>query len=358
MLRIINQIKSPIQYVRLKYVNIKSIIHSFAADVTITQIFRNDKYTSIKVVYYFPIEEQTTIYNFTARIDNREIIAQLKEREDRQFEQDNFIINIGILPPLKECLITISYITKLDFIQESIIRFVIPKTILPQNLISLSNKNSKYLQLTPYKIQFRSHIEKLIGSNQQQYISQIKSPSHHINIDRAIQDFYIVTFTQNNTYLDHDIILDIKLSNKRANTFVVPESNASMAVITPFKDDCEFIFIIDCSKSMKNENKIGLVREAMIEFLKNLPNDCYFNIIKFGTKYTCLFNQSAVFYNHINVQIAEKFISQIRADLGGTEIVSFFFSLFEIYEYLISLDLYIGLNVIHHKLVVLVKYFF
>ncbi|CAF4521946.1 unnamed protein product, partial [Rotaria sp. Silwood2] len=103
-----------------------------------------------------------------------------------------------------------------------------------------------------------------------------------------------------------------------------------MAAVTPFEEDCyltlnnkqinKFIFILDCSGSMKNENKIGLAREAMLFFIRNLPTNCYFNIIKFGAKYSCLFNESTAFYNNINIRIAEKFISQIRADLGGTEI--------------------------------------
>lgn len=320
------------EYVPLKQVNIKSIIRSFAADVTIKQIFRNDKHTSVDVIYYFPIEEQAAIYNFTAQIDKREIIVELKKRKDFQknflFKQDeqcseNFIINIGLLPPLTECLITISYFTELDLIHKSIIRFVIPTTIAIQ-----------YKKSTSYRIEFQCCIEKLNG-----LISQINSPSHNIDIDLSIQEIYLVTFTQNHAYLDRDIILDIKLSDKQANTCVLLESNAAMAAVTPFKDDSyielnnqqinEFIFLIDCSKSMKNENKIGLVREAMLEFIENLPKKSYFNIIKFGTKYTCLFNRSTVSYNPMNIQIAQKFINQIRADLNGTDIVS----IYHAYEY-------------------------
>jgi hypothetical protein len=347
MLKITSQIKSSLQYVPLKQVNIESIVRSFAADVTITQIFRNDECKSIEAVYYFPIEEQAAIYSFIARIDNREIVAELKEAQDEynntsqqrhaaySFEQDvesqdNFIINVGDLPPAKECIITISYVTELDLIQGSIIRFVIPTTIAPR----YSPVNTKS---SPYTVEFRCRIEKMIGPEQQQYIARLNSPSHHIDVDLSIQDAYIVTFAQKNIYLDRDILLDIHLFDKRANTFVIVESDAAMAAVTPFEDDCyltfnnkqknEFIFILDCSGSMRNENKIGLAREAMLFFLKNLPPSSYFNIIKFGSKYSCVFNESTAFYNEIHIRIAEKFISQIRADLGGTELVSIVFLL-------------------------------
>src|ERR1700728_598953 len=102
------------QYVPLKRVNVEAKIRSFAADVNITQVFRNDETTPIEAVYCFPIEEQAAIYSFTARIDDREIIAQLKEKKEAQQEyndalqqghgaylleqdensQDNFIINV------------------------------------------------------------------------------------------------------------------------------------------------------------------------------------------------------------------------------------------------------------------------
>ncbi|CAF1999912.1 unnamed protein product [Rotaria magnacalcarata] len=361
MLRIANTVKSPLQYVPLKQINIESIIRSFAANVTITQIFRNDESKSIETIYSFPIDEQAAIYKFTARIDDREIIAQLKEKREFQIEynhvleqsqgtyqleqdeqsratyqleqdeqsQDTFMINVGVLPSSKECIITISYVTELDLIQGSIIRFVIPTTIAARYS---PNKKSKYVQSLPYKIEVQCRIEKMYGPNQQQYISRLYSPSHPIEIDLSLQDAYIVTYTQSNAYLDRDIILDVQLAGIRANTFMVVESDAAMAAVTPFEQDCyltfdsqqtnEFIFLVDCSGSMRDQNKIGLARDAMFFFIEHLPKNCYFNIIKFGAIYTCLFSQSTVLYNSVHIRIAEKFISEIQGNLGGTEILA------------------------------------
>jgi hypothetical protein len=52
------------KYVPLKRVNIDARIRSFAGDVKITQVFRNDETTSIEAVYCFPIEEQAAVYSF------------------------------------------------------------------------------------------------------------------------------------------------------------------------------------------------------------------------------------------------------------------------------------------------------
>jgi hypothetical protein len=367
MLRIKRDPKSTLHaqeqiYVPLKKINVEATIRSFAADVTITQVFRNDETKPIEAVYCFPIEEQAAIYSFIAHIDDREIIAQLKEKKEAQKEytdalqqghgaylleqdensQDNFIINIGALPPSKECTITISYVTELNFTQGSTIGFVVPTTIAPRynpdksGIASPAGTTSKYVQSTPYTIEFRCRIEKM-GRSQEEYITRVNSPSHPIQVDFSQQDAYVITFAQQNTHLDRDILINIELSEKRSNTIVAVEPGAVMAVFTPTEEDCrqglnpdqtnEFIFVIDCSGSMQDENKTELTRQAMLLFLKSLPVDCYFNIIRFGSQYKSLFTDITAIYNEENAQKAEQLITGMKADLGGTELVNILSSL-------------------------------
>jgi len=366
MLRIIRDPKIPVvtqeqSFVPLKRVNVEAKVQSFAADVTITQVFRNDETKPIEAVYCFPIEEQAAVYSFTARIDDREIFAQLKEKEAAQKEyndalqqghgaylleqdeksQDNFIINAGALPPSKECTITIAYVTELDFVQGSIIQFVVPTTIAPRynpdkgGVASSAGTTSKYVQSSPYTIEFRCHVDKM-GRSKQDYIARINSPSHPMQVDFAQQDAYVITFAQQNTHLDRDILINIELANKRTNTIAAIEPGAVMAAFTPTEEDCrqglntdqinEFIFVVDCSGSMRDENKIGLARQAMLVFLKSLRLDSHFNVIRFGSSHQSLFTEVTAVYNEQNAQKAEQFITGMQADLGGTELVSTFAS--------------------------------
>ncbi|CAF3924382.1 unnamed protein product, partial [Rotaria sp. Silwood1] len=340
------------QYVPLKQVNVEAYIKSFAADVTIKQIFRNDETKPIEAVYCFPIEEQAAIYSFIARIDDREIVAQLKEKKEAQREyndairqghgaylleqdeksQDNFIINVGALPPGKECHIHISYVSELNLVQNgSSIRFVVPTTIASRynpdkgGIGSPAGTTSKYIQTAPYTIEFRCRVEKA-------NISRVSSTSHPIQIDLSQENVYVIEFAQQNTHLDRDILLDIELASNHSNTIVAVEQGAVMASFIPTKEDCqcamnnmkttnEFMFVIDCSGSMKDDNKIGLVRQAMLLFLKSLPMNCHFNIIRFGTNYETLFKEITAVYNEQNAQKAEKLINNLQADLGGTELL-------------------------------------
>jgi hypothetical protein len=347
------------QYVPLKQVSVHANIHSFAANVTIKQVFRNDETIPIEAVYCFPIEEQAAIYAFIARIDDREIIAQLKEKKQAQQDyntalqqghgaylleqddksQDNFIINVGALPPSKECHIQISYVTELDLVQNGTkIRFVVPTTIAPRYnpnkdaIASPAGTNTNYIQTAPYAIDFRCQIDKTD-------IARVSSSSHPIQVDVAQQDVYVIEFAQQNTHLDRDILIDIELTQNRSNTIVAVESDAVMASFTPNEQDCqramsntnltnEFIFVVDCSGSMADENKIGFARQAMLLFLKSLPVNCYFNIIRFGSTYETLFNDITVIYNKENAELAERLTINLQADLGGTELVSFIIFIF------------------------------
>ncbi|CAF2100033.1 unnamed protein product [Rotaria magnacalcarata] len=340
------------QYVPLKRVSVEAYIKSFAADVTIKQIFRNDETKPIEAVYCFPIEEQAAIYSFVARIDDREIVAHLKEKKEAQREyinalrqghgaylleqdeksQDNFVINVGALPAGKECHISISYVSELDLVQNgSKIRFVIPTTIAPRynpdkgGTSAPSGTTSKYVQTTPYTLEFHCRVKKA-------NVSRVSSTSHPIQIDLVQEDAYVIEFAQQSTHLDRDILIDIELVNNHSNTIVAVEPGAVMASFTPTEEDCqramnntemtnEFIFVVDCSGSMEDENKIGLAREAMLLFLKSLPVNCHFNIIRFGSNHQALFNEITAIYNEENSQKAEQLTKQLRADLGGTELL-------------------------------------
>lgn len=353
---VVQQQRIPFACIPLKRVNIDATIRAFAADVTITQVFRNEESTPIEAVYCFPIEEQAAVYKFVAQIEEREIVAQLKEKVEAQQKynealklghgaylleqdeksQDNFVVNVGALPPAKECTITISYVTELDLFQGSTIRFVVPTTIAPRyssdagDLTSPAGTTSKYVQTAPYTISLCCQIEKTLGSGAAP-ISRVSSSSHPIDVNLAQEDAYVVTFAQENTHLDRDILVNIELCGKRTSTITAVEPGAVMATFVPTEEDChpalkdgftnEFIFVVDCSGSMQSENKIGLAKQAMLLFLKSLPVNCHFNIIQFGSQYKVLFNEITAVYNEANAQNAERLVKDMQADLGGTELV-------------------------------------
>ncbi|CAF4917492.1 unnamed protein product [Rotaria sp. Silwood1] len=213
--------------VPLKQIHVDARLRSFAADVTLTQVFQNDESVPIEAVYCFPVEENAAVYAFVARIDNeREIVAELKEKKTAQkeytealaqghgaylFEQDEasndiFVVSVGALQPGSECCITISYVSELDllhFDEKPTIRFVIPTTIAPRyspaetGITSPGRTQANYVQSAPYTIEFTCQVDKL-----DQHVVCISSPSHPIMVDLNNEDFFLVTFSQKTAQLE------------------------------------------------------------------------------------------------------------------------------------------------------------
>ena len=133
-------------------------------------------------------------------------------------------------------------------------------------------------------------------------------------------------------FCSRDIIVDVELSEVRKNTIAAIDNGAVMISFIPTEQDCEqnsdkvtneYLFVIDCSGSMAGESRIGLARKAMLLFLKSLPTNCRFNIIRFGSRFEALFNDQVVReYNEKNMREAEGLIKNMGADLGGTELLT------------------------------------
>ncbi|CAF0855018.1 unnamed protein product [Adineta steineri] len=352
------------RFIPLKNVAVQVNIHSFAAEVCIKQIFINSEELEapIEAVYCFPIEEQAAIYSFEAILDDgRKIQAQIKEKKSAQreycnalqqghgaflLEQDEksndiFTISVGSLKPQAKCEIEIRYVQELELIDDGQrIQFVLPTAIAPRyssisagdgHIKSPGTTTSKYVQSAPYTISFSCSIASLP-------IVSINSPSHPIQVTIDSNDNQYprmnASLVQENTHLDRDIILNMDLKQQQIHTYTLVEKQAIMVSLVPTLElchtsnkmeqiNCEYIFVVDCSGSMAGENKIDYARQAMSIFIKSLPIGSYFNIFRFGSTYEQFnHNQITIEYNEESAKNAMTYITDMKADLGGTELYS------------------------------------
>ncbi|XP_012514714.1 PREDICTED: von Willebrand factor A domain-containing protein 5B1 [Propithecus coquereli] len=86
------------------------------------------------------------------------------------------------------------------------------------------------------------------------------------------------------------------------------------------KSHGEFIFLIDRSSSMSG-NSIHRVKDAVLVALKSLMPACLFNVIGFGSTFKTLFPSSQT-YSEESLAMACDNIQRMRADMGGTNILS------------------------------------
>ena len=80
----------------------------------------------------------------------------------------------------------------------------------------------------------------------------------------------------------------------------------------------EFVFLVDCSASMNLF--IDNVVSTLITCIKSLPEGCFFNMIAFGSSFRQLFHESKE-YSKSYVKYAVEFANQLKANLGGTELL-------------------------------------
>jgi Ca-activated chloride channel homolog len=116
--------------------------------VIIKQRYRNQEQQPIEGVYEFTLDPNASIYNFWAEIDGKKIVGKIEEKEKainkyddamasghgayllEQKKQDKFSASVGNLPPQKEALICIEYVTELFFNDQNLI-FTLPSHSFP-----------------------------------------------------------------------------------------------------------------------------------------------------------------------------------------------------------------------------------
>jgi len=68
--------------VPLTKVHLAAKVVNFTACVEITQEFVNKEKNPIECVYFFPVEEEAAVVEFTAELEGRKVVTKVKEKED------------------------------------------------------------------------------------------------------------------------------------------------------------------------------------------------------------------------------------------------------------------------------------
>nr|CAG8554396.1 5926_t:CDS:2 [Entrophospora candida] len=128
-------------------------------------------------------------------------------------------------------------------------------------------------------------------------------------------------------YLEKDFVLVVEsedLDKPRAFLEYNPktESNRLMLTLVPRfalnQIQTEVVFIVDRSGSMEDE-PIKKAGQALELFVRSLPEDCYFNVVSFGSHHDSLFPKSQEYSQH-SLDKAINLAKNLHADYGGTEI--------------------------------------
>ena len=333
--------------VPLTGVAIDAEISNLCGRVTITQRFVNLEEKPIEAVYLFPLDEGAAVCAFEAVIDGTLVVGEVKEREeafrmyDDAMEQghgamlldeerpDVFQASVGNLLPGKEVLLKISYVTELS-VDGGSLRFAMPTTVSPRYAPAADHAgvgrpdaetlNPPLMWSVPYGLELKVTLS-MAGA-----IERIESPSHAISVGLNGNNA-TVALSQRETALDRDFVLIVD-----APAFEVPQSSIekdeagahaiALALVPKLPDQtspAEIVFVVDRSGSMQGTS-IAEVRNALQLCLRSMIAGCRFNIIGFGSTTDALF-AGCRDYTEASLQEASKYVANLEADLGGTELL-------------------------------------
>lgn len=335
------------QPVPLTGVSIDADLRSFYAKVVVSQRYVNREATPIEAVYVFPLDEGAAVTAFEAVVGDTLVVGEVHEREDAfeiyddamtaghgaflldEERSDVFQASIGNLPPGREVLVRLTYVTELP-VNEGRLRFVIPTTVSPryapaEDRTGMGRPDSEALNppvawSVPYGLSLSVRVTMPGG------LAGVESPSHPISV--RLQDAGAeVTLGQKEATLDRDFVLSIDAAGLDSPQALVERADdgteaIGVAFAPAFRAAAaasEVVFVVDRSGSMEGSS-IEEVRNALQLCLRSLSHGCRFNIVGFGSHYETLFPESRE-YSQSTLADATAHVTALQADLGGTEIL-------------------------------------
>ena len=359
--------KEPIQ-VPLDSVSIQANIYGILAHYEASFSYTNATTDPIEVEFKHPLHSEAVLTGIEAVIDGKTIKGIVKEKGEAKTEYEDAIasgntavlveeesrdiigILLGNLSPGKNAIVRLQLLQQLDVEQQGI-HLLLPATLKPRYELT-SDASSEQQQgairmhpsaLSPdgavlaiYKFSFELFLVGEIGK-----LKQITSPSHTLGEFTATDGRKGMQVTSPDplnsdlvVYIDFDTIdplsalIEPALPERTDNPAQHPyiDNPAVLLTFMPKSQGTdsigcsEFVFVIDQSGSMSG-GPIREARETLDMLLRSISPGCYFNIIGFGSDYVSLFPGGSVEYSQDSLDRAVKHVSDLQANLGGTEIL-------------------------------------
>ncbi|XP_054868031.1 von Willebrand factor A domain-containing protein 5A-like [Amphiprion ocellaris] len=355
--------------VPLQSIEVELEVRDHVATVVSTLKYQNKEDKPVEAVFVFPLPGDAAVCHFSAVIGQKEIVAEVKEKQEAREEYDDalssgqqaflleeseqspdiFSMKVGGLAPGESASIRLEYVTELAVQADDGLRFCLPAVLNPRYQPQGSEGASVQVfsvpaSLVPYTLCFCGRLFS------PRPICKVESscslePLQYLNTDQTQATVKLAAGHK----FDRDVKLVIYYKDAHQPTAVVEAGQTSAETGTLMGDpvvmvslypefpqsvmssvaSCgEFVFLMDRSGSMKRKmnNKeshqtcIMSDRDTLLLLLKSLLMGCYFNIYSFGSRYQHIFPQS-VEYSQKTMEEALKKAEEMEANLGGTEIL-------------------------------------
>ncbi|KAJ1481009.1 von Willebrand factor type A domain-containing protein, partial [Baffinella frigidus] len=318
-------------------------VEDFIAQIELTQCFHNAEDKTVEALYRFPVDQASSVCGFSATFDDGSVVtARVKEKEEAKKEYDEaikaekqaqllteeeakkeydeatkagkqaqllteerpdvFSITVGNLPPKSSVKITVTLVTTLK--AEGVAsKLLIPTSIAPR----YNPLGSSAVPPVPVSATVFYSLDVTVKYSTRSPIKDISSPTHAATLKESHAGkageaaFRGVTMDRDLVVLCEEI-----------------DAHAPRACLEVWSGSMQESF--DGGYGGEGKTQIDYASEALLLFLRALPETCSFNIISFGSHFESLFPTSQP-YSDSTLEQATKLAQAMRADFGGTEIL-------------------------------------
>ena len=302
-------------------VNISGVI----ADVTVTQVYKNEGKKPLEAVYVFPASTRAAVYGMKMTIGERTIMAEIREREQarREYRQAKqagksaslleqhrpnvFQMNVANILPQDIVIVELKY-TELLIPTDNVYEFVYPTVVGPRYVDQTSHEtgsadtwtSNPYLhQGEPPTYSFNTDVHISAGLP----IKDISCASHKIQIDYTGPSFAAVHLDPSEIQGgNRDFILKYRLAGNKIQTglllFKGKKENFFLLMMQPPKKVMkreipprEYIFIVDVSGSMHGF-PLDISKKLLKDLISSLRPTDRFNVLLFSGGSQALAEQS------------------------------------------------------------------
>lgn len=330
----------------LRHVAIDATVLGGSARLTVTQHYRNDSPVPVELVYTFPLDGDTAVCGFRARLGDRSVEGIVEARDEAfarydeamarghtaalldQERPDIFTASLGNLRAGEDAELEVRVIQDLQA-EGGAWRFTIPTTMgaryFParhqmENPRDVAAITPPMADKVPYGVSLAVRV--------QDTGARVQSPSHAITTVQQ-DGGLLVTLASEVEAMDRDIVLLVSSASEQdtvawseASTdgehFVAMDVRVPEDTAAPEPRDV--VFVVDCSGSMQGPS-IDEARRAMALCVRALLPGDRFQVIRFGSRAMPLF-AGLVPYDGTSFERALDAITGMQADLGGTEMTS------------------------------------
>ena len=311
-------------------------------EMRLEQRFRNKAKNNVEVIYTFPLPWGAILLGVDVLLGDKKLTGAVieKKQAEAQYEEaisegdaaimleknhdHSYSMNLGNLIANEACVVSLRYAQILQFEQGGL-RLLIPTVIAPRYGDAVIDGGLQPHQVTSndISVEYPFHIQIRIHGNLAR--ARVSSPSHPVSVVLA-DEVMTVSLTRHGA-LDRDFVLiaDQLAQNAFAiasNDCVLKDHFVALASFCPkIKPKASTAvgvkLLVDCSGSMAGDS-IAAAKRALIAIVNSFESGDHFSLSRFG--YTVEHRSRGLWRATDQSRLAaQRWVSEMDADLGGTE---------------------------------------